>query len=112
MASIPWVTVGGLTLIISGEVIIILHQCACHGKNKTIHSSPQIEHYKNKLDNRSIKACSSQRTTTLDNHKVPTSVRNSLTFISLRPHTNFEWEKTHHIILTSDKDWDPTVLYY
>ena len=42
--SIPLVTTGSITLTTSGEVIIIIHQCACNGKNKTIHSSPQIEH--------------------------------------------------------------------
>ena len=42
IASIPLVTTGGVTLTTSGEVIVIMHQHACHGKNKTIHSSPQI----------------------------------------------------------------------
>ena len=42
IAYIPLVTSGGVALTISGELIIIMHQCACHGKNKTIHSSPQI----------------------------------------------------------------------
>ena len=42
IASIPLVTAGGVTLTTSGEIIVIMHQHACHGKNKTIHLSPQI----------------------------------------------------------------------
>ena len=43
---IPLVTAGEFTLTTSGEVIIIIHQHAHHGKNKTIRSSPHIKHYK------------------------------------------------------------------
>ena len=55
MSSIPLVTASGVALTTLGEVIIIMHQCAFHGKNETIHSLPQIEVYKNKVDDRSIK---------------------------------------------------------
>ena len=40
--SISLVTEGSVTLTTSGDVILIMHQYACHGKNKTIHSLPQI----------------------------------------------------------------------
>ena len=46
ITSIPLVTIGGFALTTSGAVMIIMHQCACHGKNKAAHSSPQIEHCK------------------------------------------------------------------
>ena len=42
ISSILLVTASCVTLITSGEVITIVHQCACHGKNKTIHSSPKL----------------------------------------------------------------------
>ena len=71
IASIPLVSADDVTLTTSGEVIIIMHQCACHGKNNTIYSSPQIDHYKNKLDDKSIKVGGGQHTTTLDHYKVP-----------------------------------------
>ena len=48
--------------------------------------------------------------TTLDEHKVPACIRNSLPCVPLRPCTEKELEKIPHVILTSDKDWDPTVL--
>ena len=110
ITSIPLVTVGGVTSTTSGEIIIIMHQYAHHGKNKTIHSSPQIEHYENKVDDRSIKVGGSQHITTLDNYKIPMSIRNALPYMLLRPYTDSEWEALPHIVLTSDKYWDPTVL--
>ena len=55
IVSIPLATTGGVALNTSGEVITIMRQHVFHGKNKTINPSPQIEHYKNKADNRSIK---------------------------------------------------------
>ena len=44
ISPINLVTAGGVTLTTSGEVIIIMHQHACHGKNKDIYSFTQIEH--------------------------------------------------------------------
>jgi hypothetical protein len=110
ITSIPLVTAGGVTLTNSGEVIVIMYQHACHGKNKTIRSSPQIEHYKNKVDDRSMKVGRGQHITTLDDYKIPISIRNSLPYVPLRPYTDSEWEKLPHVILASNKDWDPTVL--
>ena len=51
----PLVTAGGVRSTIAGEVILIMHQYAYHGKNKTIHSSSQVEHCKNIVDDCSIK---------------------------------------------------------
>ena len=48
--------------------------------------------------------------TTLDNYKVPMSLINALPYMPLRPCTDSEWEKLHHVVLASDKDWDPKVL--
>ena len=70
ISAIPLVTAGGVTTTTTGKVIVIMHQLACHGKNKTINSSPQIDHYKNIVDDRSIKVCGGQHITTLDKHKI------------------------------------------
>ena len=37
-------------------------------------------------------------------------IRNSLLYTPIRPYTNNEWEKLPHVIIMSDKDWNPTVL--
>ena len=65
MHSIPLATAGGIKVTTLGEVIIIMHKHTCHGKNKTIHSSSQIENYKNKVDDVSIKFTGSRHVTTL-----------------------------------------------
>ena len=85
-------------------------QHVCHGNNKTIHSSPQIKHYKNKVDDRPIKVGGVHHMNTLDNYKLPMSISNTLPYIPLRPYTDSEWEQLPHVILTSDKHCDPTVL--
>ena len=66
ITSIPLETVGSVTLTTSGEIILIIHQHVCHGKNKIIHSSHQIEHYDNKVNGRCIKVGGGQHTTTSD----------------------------------------------
>ena len=38
-----------------GNVIGIFQNCAYYGKDRSIHSSAQIEHYGNKVDDRSMK---------------------------------------------------------
>ena len=48
---------------------------------------------------------------TLDKYKIHISVRGSLLFMPLSPCTDKEWKILPHVILTSDKDWDPTRLY-
>ena len=37
------VTAGGVTCSHNGEILLIIHQCACHGRGKTIHYSGLIE---------------------------------------------------------------------
>ena len=76
--SIPLLAAGSITLTTSGEVIIIMHQNAHHGKNKTINSSPQLVNCKNNADDRSIKVGGNQHMSILDNYKVPMSIRNAL----------------------------------
>ena len=110
ITSVPLATPGGVALSTSGEVIVIMHQHAYHGKNKTIHSSTQIEHHKIKVDDSSIKVVVGQHSNTLDNCNLPMSIRNTLTYVYLRPPTDKEWEDLPHVILTSDMDQDPKGL--
>ena len=65
ITAIPLISVGGVTSTISG-VIDTMNQNQYHRKNKTTHSSPQMEHCKNKVDDRSIKVGGGQHMTTLD----------------------------------------------
>ena len=108
--SMPIATAGGVASTISGEVALIMHQYAYHPKCATIHSSAQIEHYKNVVDDRSIKVGGGQHITTLDGYEIPMSIRSALPYAPLRPCTDAEWETLPHVILTSDADWDPASL--
>ena len=76
--SMPLITAGGVASTISGDVIVIMHQYECHGKNKTVHSSPQMGHHKNKVDDRSIKVGGIQHMNTLENYKIALSIMNVL----------------------------------
>ena len=87
----PLITTSRVTSTISGDAIVIMRQHACHGKNKTIRSSPQIDHCKKKVDDRSIMLGGGQHATTLDNYKIPLSISNALPCMPLRPHTDDEW---------------------
>ena len=88
--SMPIATAGGVTSTISWEVILIMHQYAYHPKCATFHSSAQIKHYKNIVDDRSIKVGGGQHITTLDGYKIPISIRSALPYAPLRPCTDAE----------------------
>ena len=110
ISSIPLVTAGGVTTTITGEVIVIMQQYSHHGENKTIHSSPQIENYKNIVDDHSIKVGGGQHITTLDKYKIPMSIRGALSYMTLCPYIDKEWSTLPHAVLTSDSYWGPTFL--
>lgn len=87
-----------------------MHKCVCHGKNNAIHSSPQIEHYANIVDDTSTKFSSGQHVPTLDNHKITISIRGTLPHIPLRPYNDKERQRLPHIVLILDKDYGPTSI--
>ena len=49
-----------------GIVNLIINEYACHGKGHTIHSSGQIEWFKNSVDDRSVQVGGKQRICTID----------------------------------------------
>ena len=110
ITEIPIVTAGGVTRTQHGEVIVIMHQYAWHGKGRTIHSSGQLEHFQNKVDDRSYKVGGYQRIKTLDGYTIPLDIKSGLPYMKLRPYTDDEWDALPHVLLTSDDEWDPTVL--
>ena len=108
--SVPIVTAGGVMQTQHGDVIAVLHQYAYHGRGKTIHSSGQLEWYKNDVNDRSIKVGGLQRLQTIDGYTIPINICDGLAYANLRPYTDTEWNTLPHIILTGDVDWDPCVL--
>ena len=61
------------------------------GKGTSIHSSAQIEHFKNNVDDRSIKVCGKQMITTLEGYAIPLNMKNALPRMKIRPYTDEEW---------------------
>ena len=87
-----------------------MHQYAIYGKGKTIHASPQLEHYGNKVDNRSRKIGGKQRITTLEGYLIPLQIRQGLPYFKMSPPSDDDLDCYPHVILTSDMDWDPSIL--
>ena len=111
VSDIPICTGAGYTRTQHGPVIIIMHQYAYLGHGKTIHSSVQMEHYKLKVHEKSLKAAGgSQRITTPDGYVFPVDIIQGLPYIKMRRPTEHELQSLPHVIITSDVDWDPSVL--
>jgi len=78
---------------------------------KTILSSAQLEWYKNDVNDKSMKVARGlQCILTNDRYVIPINMRDGLPYVSLCLYADEEWEILLHIILTSDVDWDPSVL--
>ena len=96
----------------NGFIIAIMHHYAYLGKGRTIHSSAQMEHYKNKVDDRSLKCGGRQCIYTLDGYILPLDIICGLPYLKMFPHTDDEWHTLPHVILTSGDPWDPTCIDY
>jgi hypothetical protein len=46
-----------------------------------------------------------------DGFEFPLHVRHGLVpYLDIRPYTDHEWDTYPHVIMTSDGDWDPSIL--
>jgi hypothetical protein len=45
-----------------------------------------------------------------DGYVFPLDIVSGLPYLKMRPFTDSEWHTLPHVILTSDADWDPSVL--
>ena len=112
LKDVPIVTAGGVIKTQFGDMIAIFHQYGYTGKGSTIHSSAQLEFFKNEVSDRAVKNGGTQRIVTLDGYIIPISIKNGLPRIHLRPYTDDEWETLPHVVMTSDVNWDPSVVDY
>ena len=103
-------TVAGLVQTQRGSVVCIMHQYAIYGKGKTIHSSPQLEHFGNLVDDKSRKVGGKQRITTLEGYVIPLQFCQGLAYLPMTPPTDKDLDELPHVILTSDGKWDPSIL--
>ena len=96
-----------------GIVNLIMNEYACYGKGHTIHSSGQIEWFKNSVDDRSVQVGGKQRICAIDGYAMPLTCRGGLMYLSIlgKPtDKDLEWYPVVH--LTEPHEWDPSVLDY
>ena len=96
-----------------GIVNLIMNEYACYGKGHTIHSSGQIEWFKNSVDDRSVQVGGKQRICNIDGYAMPLTCRGSLIYLSIldKP-TDKDIERYPAVHLTGPHEWDPSVLDY
>jgi hypothetical protein len=96
-------TVGGVIQTQKGPVIGIMHQYALLNRGSTIHSPCQLEWYKNDVNDKSVTIPGGlQPIQTMDGYIIPLSIKDGLARLSIRPHTDHEWDSLPHVILTSE----------
>ena len=66
-----------------GIVNLIMNEYACYRKGHTIHSSGQIEWFKNSVDDRSVQVGGKQRICTIDGYAMPLTYRGGLMYLSI-----------------------------
>ena len=66
-----------------GIVSLIMNEYAFYGKGHTIHSSGQIEWFKNSVDDRSVQVGGKQRICTIDGYAMPLTCRGGLMYLSV-----------------------------
>jgi hypothetical protein len=102
--SIPNVTYANVVHTQRSEVMAIYHNYACTGKGCSIHSVPQLEAYKQLVDESSLPVGSLQCITTHDGYILPIDIINALPYIKSRPCSDDNFENT------ADSDWDLSSL--
>ena len=77
----------------------------------TIHSSGQIEWFKNSVDDRSVQVGGKQRSCTIDGYAMPLTCTGGLMYLSIlgKP-TDKDLERYPAVHLTGPHEWDPSVL--
>ncbi len=99
ITDLPIATYGGVVQSQRGEVIVILHQYAYHGKGKTIHSSGQLEWYKSDVNDKSLKVPGGKQTiTTIDGYVHPLDIKHGLPYLQIRLYTDTEWDTLPHVL--------------
>ena len=88
-----------------------MNEYVCYGKGHTIHSSGQIEWFKNSVDDRSVQVGGKQRICTIDGYAMPLTCRGGLVYLSIlgKP-TDKDLERYPAVHLTGPHEWDPSVV--
>ena len=62
---------------------LIMNEYACYQKGHTIHSSGQIQWFKNSVDDRSVQVGGKQRICTIDGYAMPLTCRGGLMYLTI-----------------------------
>ena len=96
-----------------GIVNLIMNEYACNGNGQTIHSSGQIEWFKNSVDDRSVQVGGKPRICTIDGYAMPLACRGGLMYLSIRGKPTDKYLGRYPAVhLTGPHEWDPSVLDY
>jgi hypothetical protein len=88
-----------------------LNQYALLNKGSSIHSPCQFKWYKNDVNDKSVLVPGGlERIQTLDGYIISLSIQDGLTRLKIRPYTDQEFETLPHVMMTSELEWDPSVL--
>ena len=92
-------------------ISLIMSEYACYGKGHTIHSSGQIEWFKDSVDDRSVLVGGKQRICTIDGYAIPLVCRGGLMYLSLpgKP-SDEDLEGNPAVHQTGPHKWNPSVL--
>ena len=94
-----------------GIVNLIMNEYASYGKGHTIHSSGQIEWFKNSVDDRSVQVGDKQRICTIDGYAMPLVCRGGLMYLSpFGKPADADLKRYPAVLLTGPYEWDPSVL--
>ena len=90
-----------------------MNEYTCYGKGHAIHSSGQIEWFKNSVDDRSVQVGGKHRICTIDGYAMLLTCRGGFMYISIlgKP-TDTDLERYSAVHLTGPHEWDPSVLVY
>jgi hypothetical protein len=103
-------TVGCVVETNKGPIIAIFHQYALLGKGPTVHSSAQLEYYKNSVNDRSVHVGGLQQVQTVHGYVIPLNIQDGLPRLMLRKYEPHEYLALPHVTMTSETSWDPSVL--
>ena len=94
-----------------GIVNLIMNEYAYYGKGHAIHSSGQIEWFKNSVDDRFVHDCGKQSICTIDSYAMPLVYRGGLMYLSLigKP-TDEDLVRYPAVHLAGPHEWDPSIL--
>ena len=107
---LPLVTAAALIETNLGPIIGYFYQYAHLGTGKTIHSKAQLSSWGVTVDDCSRQLGGKQRVITREGHVIPLTVRDGLSYMMMRPPSDYELENLPHVHFTSASPWDPSCV--